>query len=618
VNASPTLGANESQRRSWTVERLFEVAQKDTVIRLRWPLVILSSYLLYYVPNEWLTPTQVQAILILYLLSHSTLYFISDRLFDSPYFYGPLLLFDTLVLVSVLSSSGTASPDFYIACFLTLVLSCICNTAWGLLVVTFLAPLIYGYFLLYSFGDMTPDLYLRLPFPFIIPLFYGYFAHVERIRREGREKDEQVKKEQQAAEEIRRQRERLDVLCQVNTSIAYNNDTAATVASFVDTTLLQLPYAAALVRLRNRQTGALETAVARGFKTRSSGRARESLTFTDRVAERKIPLAVENVFVDVPEQNLELFRKEGLVSFVAVPLIANGGALGYLVFLTREEHEFGEEEVNFVSTLAGELGKAIQHAELFQHSQRQADELRSAHRLKSEFLKIVSAELKAPLSVIAAYMDMFSEGRLGTLTPIQEKAVETITGQYRELQRLSEALLHAGNVGEGPPVDLRETKLWEFLSELRLSYDGRPGKAKLSWSYPNNLPSVWVDRGKLKQVLEHLIDGAVKSSDGGTLTISARYQTEKSLLELTFTHAGSRIPQSFALLEQLKQAESADSWLQHGGTGLGLYIMKKYLDLLDGKIMLALHEGSLKLLVPARWEKPAGREDLWSSAASSS
>ncbi|MGH7871212.1 MAG: hypothetical protein ACREQO_03215, partial [Candidatus Binatia bacterium] len=50
--------------RPWSFERIFSAARKDTVIRLRWPLVILSSYLLYYAPSEWFSPAQVQAVLI--------------------------------------------------------------------------------------------------------------------------------------------------------------------------------------------------------------------------------------------------------------------------------------------------------------------------------------------------------------------------------------------------------------------------------------------------------------------------------------------------------------------------------------------------------------------------
>src|SRR5581483_7704891 len=142
-------------------DRLFEAAKKDTVIRLRWPLLILSSYLLYYSPSEWLTPTQVQAVLILYLLSHSTLYFLSDELFDSPYFYGPLLVFDTIVLGAVLSTTGAASADFYAACLLTAILSVICNDPRGLLLVTIVAPLAYGYFVFSRAAALDPGVYLR-------------------------------------------------------------------------------------------------------------------------------------------------------------------------------------------------------------------------------------------------------------------------------------------------------------------------------------------------------------------------------------------------------------------------------------------------------------------------
>src|SRR5918992_1500157 len=218
MHASQAIEPNSFLRPAWTVDLLFDAAKKETVIRLRWPLVILSSYLLYYIPNEWLAPAQVQAVLILYLLSHSTLYFLADEFFDSRYFYGPLLVFDTVVLAAVLSSSGTASPDFYVACLLTLVMSCICNDARGLLVVTLLAPLLYGFVVFYTAENLNPSIYLRLPFPFMISLFYGYFAQVERIRRGVGEKDEQVTRQQRAAEEIRRQRERLEVLHEVNVS----------------------------------------------------------------------------------------------------------------------------------------------------------------------------------------------------------------------------------------------------------------------------------------------------------------------------------------------------------------------------------------------------------------
>lgn len=575
-------------RRSWNFNLFFNAAKKDTVIRLRWPLVILSSYLLYYTPSAWLTPTQVQAILILYLLSHSTLYFLADDLFDSRYFYGPLLIFDTVVLIAVLSTSGTASPDFYVACLFTLIISCICNDTRGLLAVTFLAPLLYGYFVFNSGSGLDPDVYLRLPFPFVISLFYGYFAQVERMRRAAREREEQAKRQQKTAEEIRRQRERLEVLHLVNVAVTSTIDTAKLLDSFLETALIHLPYAAAIVRLRNRATGTIETAAARGFKNITLSDADEALEFSDRVVREKRPITVGNVFTDQRVADLEFFKNEGLLSFLAVPLIANNDALGCLVFLSREDHEFGEEESEFVSTLAGQTAIALHHAELYQQSQRQAEELRGAHKVKDEFLRIVSAQLKTPLNVINGYTEMFLEGLLGGMTPIQEKAIEAVARQSKDLHGLINTILQVSNIETEPlHSELLEVNLWEFLSEMRALYDSPSSeRVKLIWDYPSDLPTVQGDRRKLRQILENLINNAIKFTEQGSITISARYLSSIKALEIKVADTGAGIAeeQMSTIFERFSRGEDADPAVPRIGVGLGLYIVKKYLDILGGKI----------------------------------
>ena len=588
ITSARSVEDSRFSRRAWNLDRLFDAAKKDAVIRLRWPLVILSSYLLYYAPSVWLTHAQVQAILILYLLSHSTLYFLADDLFDSPYFYGPLLLFDTAVLVAVLSTSGTASPDFYVACLFTIVLSCICNDMRGLLVVTFLAPIIYGYFVFYSAEGLDPSIYLRLPFPFVISLFYGYFAQVERLRRGAREREELAKRQQKAAEEIRRQREQLEVLHQVNVAVTSTIDRAKLLDSFLETALIHLPYAAATVRLTNRGTGALETVAARGVKSRGLAGAEEALAFTDRVVHDKRPLMVANVFTDVRVDALEFFKNEGLLSFLAVPLIANNSAVGCLVFLSREEHNFGEEEIEFVSTVAGQAAIAIHHAELFEQSERQTAELRSADRIKDEFLRVVSTQLKTPLNVITGYTGMFREGLLGEMTPIQEKAIETVARQSKELHGLINSVLQVSNIETEPlHLELHEVNLWEFFSDMRALYESPLSEAvKLIWDYPADLPPVQGDRRKLRQILENLIDNAIKFTDHGTITVSIRYLATKKMLEFKVADTGAGIPQAeiATIFERFRQGPDTGPGAPHTGVGLGLYIVRKYLDLLGGKI----------------------------------
>ena len=579
------IGSSLTDRRLRSLDRFFDAAKKDTVIRLRWPLVILSSYLLYYSPSEWLTATQIQAVLILYLLSHSTLYFLADDLFDSPYFYAPLLVFDTIVLGAVLSTSGAASPDFYIACLLTVVLSVICNDARGLLIVTILAPLAYGYFVFNSAEYLDPSVYLRLPFPFVISLFYGYFAQVERIRRTARDKEEQIKRQQKAAEEIRRQRERLEVLHQVNMSVASTIDKTEILSSFLETALIHLPYAAAAIRLR--RAGVLGTASARGFKSKTLSDTKDSLAFTDRILDDPVPLKVRNVFTDRQVPNLAFFEEEGLVSFLGVPLVANNEVLGCLLFLTREEHEFNPEEIDFISTLAGQAAIAIHHSELYDRSQRQAEELTDAHKIKDEFLKVVSTQLKTPLNVITGYSEMFLEGLLGEMTAIQEKAIETVARQSKELHGLINTVLQVSSMeAEKLHVELHEINLWEFLSELRTFYDYPLAKdVKLVWNYPADLPSVEGDRAKLRRVLENLIGNALKFTEQGTVMTAVRYLAGEQRLEFRISDTGLGIPEGniSKIFEKFRQG-GRHTGMEHGGVGLGLYIVKKYLDLLGGNI----------------------------------
>lgn len=592
---------------SWNLDRLFAAAEKDTIIRLRWPLVILSSYWLYYIPSHWLTPTQVQALLILYLLSHTSLYFLADKLFDSPYVYGPLLLFDTLVLLVVVEMGGSATPDFIVACLLTLVLSSICNDPRGLLAVTLLAPLVYAYFVFSSAADTDPNAYVRLPFPFVISLFYGYFAQVERLRKAAREEEEHARRQQKAAEDLRRQRERLEVLHEVNLALTSTIDSAKILDAFLTRALIHLPYAAAVVMLRNHETGVLETAAAQGMEIKQLGNSKARREFIDRVVTEQRPLAVKNVFVDARLAHLELFKDEGLVAFLALPLIANNEALGCLTFLTREEHEFSTDEIDFLSTLAGQAAIAIHHSQLYDRSQQQADELRHAHKIKDGFVKSVSSELKTPLNVISGYTDMFREGLLGGLTPLQEKAIETVARQTKELQGLiSSVLLVTHLEAESIDTELHDLNLWEFVSELRTACDQPSAKnVSIVWNYPADLPTIQSDRSKLKHILRNLIDNAIKFTDVGTVTITVRYLAPKKLLEFKIADSGVGIPatQLTAIFERFRQAESADAATRRGGFGLGLYVVKKFIDVLGGSIDVESHPGAgstFTLQIPAQ------------------
>jgi signal transduction histidine kinase len=164
---------------------------KASVILIRWPVVIICSYLLLYPLQQLLPESLLHLFILLYIGSNVALYFISEKQFASASFYSPLVLADTLVLTLSLIINGDVGADFYLTYFLLIIICCIFESARVLTLISLSAPVIYGLLLFRSTGDFNPSVYLRLPFLFIIALFYGYFTQLVRAQKKLKQEAEQ-------------------------------------------------------------------------------------------------------------------------------------------------------------------------------------------------------------------------------------------------------------------------------------------------------------------------------------------------------------------------------------------------------------------------------------------
>jgi signal transduction histidine kinase len=610
MNETPSVDIRRPTPPFCGLDKLFEAAKKATVIELRWLLVILCSYLLLYSPGSWLSATQIEFVIVFYLLTNATLYFVGDEVFDASTFYGPLMVFDAIFLVIVLWLSGSATSGLYVACFLTLILSCICNDSRGLLVVTLLAPLIYAYIVFNSEAANDPSVYLRVLFPLVISLFYGYFAQVERMKQVARENERQAKRERESAEEVRRQRRRLEALHAVNLAVSSTiTDRAKVLDAFLEKVSTYLPFGAAIVRLRNSDTGTLETVATCGIPIAALPGSAVPIAWADRVAQLQKPLAIRNIIEECGVEDTQWWRDEGVTSFLGLPLIGNGERLGSLAFLMREQHEFSAEEIECLSTMAGQAALAMFHFELFERIQNQANDLRLVNQVKDEFLGIVSHELKTPLNVISGYINILVEGILGELSPIQEKALQIIMRQTKELNGLINRVLQVCTLEtETPRADFHKINFWEFLYELKSMYEDPLSKdITLHWEFSSDLPTLYSDRGKLKHIVENLINNAIKFTEVGSVTVSAKYLADKRVMEFKIADTGIGISkeQLPIIFDRFQQVDSSGT-RAYGGMGLGLYIVKKYTDLLGATIQVESKPGqgsTFVLHVPCRSDK---------------
>jgi signal transduction histidine kinase len=117
-----------------------------------------------------------------------------------------------------------------------------------------------------------------------------------------------------------------------------------------------------------------------------------------------------------------------------------------------------------------------------------------------------------------------------------------------------------------------------------------------------------VDRRKLKQILESLIDNAIKFTNHGKVTISVRYVSAKKALELEVADSGVGIPedQMPTIFEKFHQGPDSNASTPRSGVGLGLYIVKKYIDILGGAVHVKSRAGqgsTFTLQIPAPLEQ---------------
>lgn len=159
---------------------LFDLSRKYTVIGLRWPVVVICAYLLVDAGGQWFSATTLYLIALLYVLSNAVLHRLDEKLFDSSYFYVPLVLFDLFFLTTSMIISGRVGTDFYLTYFLIIILCSMWQDLIWSIAIAILVSIVYGYVLFQTTDIYDPSLYIRFPFLFVVSLFTGYFAQMVR------------------------------------------------------------------------------------------------------------------------------------------------------------------------------------------------------------------------------------------------------------------------------------------------------------------------------------------------------------------------------------------------------------------------------------------------------
>jgi len=225
-----------------------------------------------------------------------------------------------------------------------------------------------------------------------------------------------------------------------------------------------------------------------------------------------------------------------------------------------------------------------EHAATVLHNARLLSELRLAADLKSEFVGAVSHELRSPLNVIIGYTEMLRDGEMGGVTDEQAVALDRTHRQAVTLLEMITALLDLNRLEAGrlpivcAPVDVGAL-LADLVDELPAAWR-RPGVALRVETAPG-LATLVTDRGKLETILRNLIHNALKFTAVGEVTVRATAMAGGGVA-FTVRDTGVGIPEEAMpyVFEMFRQVPGTGG----GGVGLGLHIVRRFVDALDGTV----------------------------------
>ncbi|GHO45339.1 sensor histidine kinase [Ktedonospora formicarum] len=279
----------------------------------------------------------------------------------------------------------------------------------------------------------------------------------------------------------------------------------------------------------------------------------------------------------------------GYHSVIAVPILLQDQAIGAIMLYTNAPRTVSDHETFLLSTAAIQAAIAIQNTLLFAEVKEKNAALERANMLKSQFLANVTHELRTPLHSIISYGALLLEGYVeGELTPEQEEHIQFVVNRAEDLSRLVDDMLdlskiEADRIEVKPEVLDLSTCLTEVINQLKPMALGRELYLKLD--YDPQLPRILADSQRLRQIALNLVSNALKFTEKGGVTIRCQHLPERAQVYISVSDTGIGIsPAALGyIFEAFRQADGSTT-RRFGGTGLGLTIARKLVELQGGEM----------------------------------
>ena len=402
------------------------------------------------------------------------------------------------------------------------------------------------------------------------------------------------------AEETLKERNReLLILQKISETILGSLDLKAVLEKILEEAMVTDSFDLGNIRLLDRSGEMLEVVAGRGYRHSEHVLGHRALARTTESEQSKFGdrLFREPCIEEELQQcgGYRTLKKEGVESFIMVPVRANGEVVGTLQLASRTPRKFKPEEVNLLQTIGNQLGVAVQKAQLYEETVRQAVELERANKLQADFTAMIAHDLRSPLMNIMGVAEVMVAGMFGSVSREQTKWLGRIQSNSQSLVDLVSDFLDVSKLESGY-IDLsRETLNLSGLIQKNLdSYRvlALDKKISIRGSVDPSLPVIHADPRRLDQVLSNLISNAIKFTreDGEVEVGAALMDAARVKVWVGDNGVGIAANEIGRLFEKYRQGGNVKH-SSHRGTGLGLVICKMIVEAHGGRIWVESVEG---------------------------
>jgi signal transduction histidine kinase/CheY-like chemotaxis protein len=294
------------------------------------------------------------------------------------------------------------------------------------------------------------------------------------------------------------------------------------------------------------------------------------------------------------ENGSPTFRREGVNTFVIVPVRADHEILGLLQLGSRTPRDFRETELHLLETIGSQLGIAVQRARLHEETKNQACALEISSKLQADFTAMIAHDLRSPLLNISGAAEVMLDGVFGSVSEDQKKWLGRIVENSRTMVDLVSDFLDLSKLEAGYiRLNKQPLNLAELVGDTVENYGIAARSKRLSVTHciRSDGKLIEADARRLAQVLGNLLSNAIKfTEEGGAIEIGV--SAKPTELEVWVKDNGIGIPAADIpfLFSKYRQCSNVDE-SGHKGTGLGLVICKVLVEAHGGKISVRSEEG---------------------------